>query len=67
MRKMNLAEGTLVLLGFIFILAAMVLKISGLNVLDPIINTVYGFFLAANTCFLIAFVIAMFDKAEESR
>ncbi|RKY40045.1 MAG: hypothetical protein DRP85_09355 [Candidatus Makaraimicrobium thalassicum] len=64
---MNLAEGTLVLLGFIFILAAMVLKISGLNVLDPIINPVYGFFLAVNTCFLIAFVIAMFDKAEESR
>ena len=64
MRKMNLAEGTLVLLGFMFIIAAMILKIAGLNVLTPIINSVYGFFMAANTCFIITLVIAVFDKDE---
>lgn len=64
MRNMNLGEGLLVLLGFLLILNALVFKISGLNLL-PMIKNISSFFIAANTCFLVACISAVFGKSGE--
>jgi hypothetical protein len=64
MRKINLAEGSLILLGFMFILNAVILQVSGLNLL-PIIKNASSFFIVANACFLIAIISAIFEKPKE--
>jgi hypothetical protein len=65
MKKMNLATGSMVLLGFIFILFGLVLKMSGLNLLEPLFSRLSSFFAIANTCFLAALIIDRFDKPVE--
>ncbi len=65
MKKMSMAVGSLVFLGFIFIMCGMILKFSGLNLLDPLIRSIASYFLAANTCFLTALIISWFDKPTE--
>ena|GEM_PF-1615685 len=64
MRKLNLAEGSLVLLGFILILNAVIFKVSGLNLL-PIIKKASNFVMVANTCFLMALISAIFENPEK--
>jgi len=63
MHKMNLAVGSLVLLGFFMIMFGMILKMSGLNLLEPVFYSIGGYFSMANTCFLIALVVDRFDKS----
>jgi hypothetical protein len=65
MRKMNVATGSLVLLGFFMIMFGMILKMAGLNLLEPIFYNFSGYFSMANTCFLIALVVDRFDKPQE--
>ncbi len=65
MRKMNLAEGTLVLLGFIFTLVAVIFKISGLNLLEQISSSGTNLLLIANICFIVAFVVTIFGAEEK--
>ncbi|MFC1570224.1 hypothetical protein ACFL4E_00390 [Candidatus Omnitrophota bacterium] len=68
MRRLNLAEGTLVLMGFLLILNVAILKVKDINLLTPLVNDPVGMLAAANTCFIIAFVISIFggkDKDEE--
>ena len=64
MRKMNLAVGILVLMGFLTILSGLILQMKGLNLFDSIFTSSSSYFLAANTCFIIALVIEKFDKPE---
>lgn len=67
MRKLNLAEGSLVLLGFLLLLDVAVIKVKSINLLTPLVNDSVGALLAANTCFIVAFVISIFggQDAEE--
>ncbi len=65
MRKMNLAEGVLVLLGFILIICGVVAKISGMNILAPLVNSVTGCFIAACTCFLVVIILSEFGEEQQ--
>lgn len=65
MPKMNLGTGVLVLLGFFLILFGIIMKFSGLNLLDPLCSRISSFFAIANTCFLIAIIVDRFDKPAE--
>lgn len=64
MRKMNVAVGCLVLLGFVLIMSGVIQKVAGLNLLEPLINASGAAFMAANTCFLLAIVLDRFDSHE---
>ena len=60
-KKMNLAVGSLLLVGFIMIQGGVVLQIAGLNLLDPLFKIPSSAFLIANTCFLVALIIDRFS------
>ena len=62
MPKMSVAVGSLVLLGFFMIMFGLILKMSGLNLLEPVFSSIGGYFSMANTCFLVALVVDRFDK-----
>ena len=62
MRKMNAATGSLVLLGLFMVMFGVILKLAGMNLMEPIFNTIGGYFSMANTCFLVALVVDRFDK-----
>jgi UPF0716 family protein affecting phage T7 exclusion len=64
MQKMNIAEGTLVLVGFLLLLNGLIFKFIGFSLLFPMINTTLASFVAANSCFLTAFLINTYDKPE---
>jgi hypothetical protein len=64
MKKMNLAEGSLVLLGFLISLSVVISKVSGLNLLEQIADSEFKLLLVANTCFVIAFIINFFGGEE---
>ena len=59
---MNLATGSLVLVGFILLVAGVVSKLIGVPLMLPLISEGSDFFVAANTCFLLALVIDKFEK-----
>ncbi|MBD3426484.1 MAG: hypothetical protein GF409_04575 [Candidatus Omnitrophica bacterium] len=63
--KMSLGVGVLVLLGLVLILFGVIFKLSGLNLLEPQIKEVTNFFIVANTCLLLALIVAKFDTSEE--
>jgi len=63
--KMNLAIGSLVLMGFLFVLFAVIFNLKGVNLLYPYVKQAVSYFIAANTCFLIAFIISTFDKPQK--
>jgi UPF0716 family protein affecting phage T7 exclusion len=64
MYKMDLAEGSLVLSGFLLIICGVVNKIANFNFLTPFIKTSSAAFISANTCFLIAVIVYLFGKEE---
>jgi len=64
MRKMNLAVGILIMMGFLAILSGLILQMKGLNLFDVVFTSSNGYFLAANTCFIVALVLEKFDKPE---
>lgn len=63
-RIMNKAEGTLVIFGLLLLLNAAIFKLSGFNLLYPLSDKVGSFVVGANTCFILAIVISIFDKSE---
>ena len=62
MRNMGLATGSLVLLGLFMVMFGIILKLSGMNLMEPIFNSIGGYFSMANTSFLVALVVDRFDK-----
>ncbi len=62
MRNMGLATGSLVLLGLFMVMFGIILKLSGMNLMEPIFNSIGGYFSMANTCFLVGLVVDRFDK-----
>ena len=62
MYKMDLAEGSLVLAGFLLIICGLINKLFAFNLLDPIIGSASASFLAANSCFLLGIVVYLFGK-----
>ncbi len=64
MQKMNIAEGSIVLVGFLLLLNGLVSKFIGFSLLRPMINTTLASFVSANSCFLVAFLLNTYDKPE---
>jgi VIT1/CCC1 family predicted Fe2+/Mn2+ transporter len=64
MYRMDIAEGALVLSGLLLILFGAIYKITGVNLLDPMVRTASASFIAANTCFLLSVVVYLFNKGE---
>ena len=62
MYKMDLAEGSLILAGFLLILCGLTSKLFTFNFLDPVIKTASAAFIAANSCFLLAIIVYLFGK-----
>jgi len=65
MRKLNVAEGSLVLMGFLFLLNVVVIKLKSVNLLGSLVDGSVGALLAANTCFILAFVFSIFGGSED--
>ncbi|MDD3089539.1 MAG: hypothetical protein PHT95_06315 [Candidatus Omnitrophica bacterium] len=61
MKKMDMATGSLVLLGMLVLMAGAVMKFSSLNLFDPIITAQGSFLKVANTCFLLAIIVDRFN------
>ncbi|NQU95568.1 MAG: hypothetical protein HQ549_04990 [Candidatus Omnitrophica bacterium] len=59
---MNLATGSLMILGSTLLVAGMVSKLMGLAILAPFFNTSIGCFMAANACLLLVLVVDKFQK-----
>lgn len=66
MRKMNLAEGSLILIGFLLILNVLIVKMKGINLLAEIAVEPLVLLVVANTCFLVAFIVSIFGDREEN-
>jgi len=60
---MNIATGSLLLVGFILVIIGMVSKIIGISLLAPFFGTFSGYLIAANTCLLIALAVDKFHKS----
>jgi len=65
MRRLNLAEGSLVLFGFLLLLNVAVIQLKGINLLSSLVDDSVGALLAANTCFIMAFIISIFGGSED--
>ena len=59
---MNIATGSLVLLGLLLLVIGVVSKFLGLSLLQPYFSTYSGYFIAANACLLIALTTDRFQK-----
>lgn len=60
---MNLATGTLTLVGLIFLVVGLASKLMCVSLLSPLFGTNSGYLAAANSCFLLALVVDRFNKA----
>ena len=60
MKKINMAQGLLILMGLVLLLNGIIIRLLGLNFLAPAINSPLGCFVVSNTCFLLAFVLEIF-------
>ena len=59
---MNIATGCLTFLGFVFILAGIISKFAGISLFQPFVSSFLGYFIAANTCLLLALIVDKFEK-----
>lgn len=59
---MNIATGCLTFLGFIFLLSGIISKFIGVSLLQPFFSSYVGYFIAANTCLLLALLVDKFEK-----
>ncbi len=60
---MNLATGSLVFVGFIFLVVGIASKLIGISLLHPLFTGPANYMTAANSCFLIALVVHKFQKS----
>ena len=60
---MNLATGSLMILGFALLVAGLISKLMGIAILTPFFNSSMGCFMAANTCLLLALAVDKFQKS----
>jgi len=59
---MNIATGILMFLGLTLLLAGAVSKLMGISILAPIFSMNLSYFIAANSCLLMALVVDKFQK-----
>jgi len=59
---MNLANGTLIFLGFLTIILGIVSKLMGISLLAPVVEAPSSYFIIAITCFVVSLVIDKFEK-----
>ncbi|NQT33403.1 MAG: hypothetical protein HQ594_07015 [Candidatus Omnitrophica bacterium] len=62
MRRMDTATGTLVFLGLLLLVNAIIVKTTGVNLLAGVCTQPKGFVTAANSCFLFAIIVDKFNK-----
>ena len=67
MKKMGIAVGSLILLGFLLLQVGVIFKMIGINLLHPIFEIPSNFFIVANTCFLVALIVDRFDVKKEEQ
>lgn len=60
---MNLATGSLMFIGMILLVLGAVSKFMGLSLLEPLITSHISYFIAANSCLLLALVVDKFQKS----
>jgi len=58
---MNLATGSLIFLGAMFIVLGAASKVLELSLLGCIFPTCLGYFVGANTCFILALILDKFQ------
>ena len=59
---MNLATGTLTLLGMVLVIAGIISRVIGFSFLAPLVSSYMGYFVGANLCFLLVLVIDKYQK-----
>jgi len=59
---MNIATGCLSLLGFFLLTVGVTSKFMGISLLEPFITSSIGYFIAANSCFLLVIIVDRFGK-----
>jgi len=59
---MNVATGCLTFMGFVFLLCGVASKLMGVSILIPHVSSFLGYFVGANTLFLMALIIDKFQK-----
>jgi len=59
---MNLAVGSLVLMGLLIIVLGIISKFVGASLLTPYIEAPSSYFMVAITCFVLSLVIDRFEK-----
>lgn len=64
MKRMNVAVGSLILIGMLLVMGGVIMKYAGLNLLEPYLNVPTNFFVVANTCFLVALIVDKFDRTD---
>ncbi|MBL7157725.1 MAG: hypothetical protein ISS92_06190 [Candidatus Omnitrophica bacterium] len=60
---MNIATGSLLFLGFVLLILGVASKFLGMSLLAPTFTASFGYFIAANSCLLLALVIDKFEKS----
>lgn len=59
---MNIATGSLMFLGFVLLVSGMISKLIDVSLLAPFVSSYVGYFIAANSCLLLALVIDKFQQ-----
>ena len=60
--NMNLANGTLIFLGFLSIVLGITSKLMGTSLLTPFVEAPSTYLIIAITCFVVALVIDKYEK-----
>ena len=59
---MNIATGSLILLGFILFAGGIISKFMGMSVMAPFINAPTSYLTAGNACLLLVLIVERFQK-----
>ena len=59
---MNLASGVLMIVGFLFLVAAAFYRLTDIALLKPLVLSTLECLSAANVCFLLAIIVDRFQK-----
>jgi len=59
---MNLAVGTLILMGLLSITMGLITEVKGVSILSPYVDTTMGYMMLAIICILLALVVREFEE-----
>ncbi|MFH1791187.1 MAG: hypothetical protein ABH885_04295 [Candidatus Omnitrophota bacterium] len=67
MKISNMAVGVLIFCGLLLIIVGFTLNFKGVNFLTELVDSPASCFTLANTCFILAFIVHMFDRRTDNR